>query len=340
MRVNIKAYREPGGVSELALDATDISAACREVESQGYRVISAEASGQWLQSITQFRGRRFNVSLFCQELLALLDAGMGLVESIAILASKAKQPEARRILSELHRLLGEGRTFSRALEADSSAFPSLFVATMRASERTGNLPEALRRYLAYQRQLNAIKDKVVAASVYPMLLIVVGMLVVVFLLAYVVPRFSRVYEDVGEAHLPLMSRLLMHWGQAVGAHAWMLGMFFFALLAGVVYAFTRPEIRAAIERRLWRLPVIGDASRYQIGVQFAGNTNRQVDALFDQVDAAVDHQHVHRYLRIQLLVVHYCGRQMRHAERHAGGHPQLAFGVANILPRGIFHFAA
>ena len=265
MRVNVKVYREPGGVTELALDAADISAACRQVETQGYRVISAEASGRWLLSTNIFNARRFNVSLFCQELLALLDAGMGLVESVAILAGKAKQPEARRILSELHRLLGEGRTFSQALEAESGSFPALFVATMRASERTGNLPEALRRYLAYQRQLNAMKDKVIAASTYPMLLVIVGMLVVVFLLTYVVPRFSRVYEDVGEAHLPFMSRLLMHWGQAAGSHAWALGVFFFLLLAGAVYAFTRPELRAAIERRLWRLPGIGEQIRvYQL----------------------------------------------------------------------------
>lgn len=265
MRVNIKAYRDPGGVTKLALDATDIPAACRQVETQGYRVISVKASGRWSLSSTLFSGRSFAVSLFCQELLALLDAGMGLVESIAILAHKAKQPEARRILTELHRSMGEGRTFSRALEAEAGAFPTLFVATMRASESTGNLAEALRRYLAYQRQLNAMKDKVVAASVYPILLVLVGALVVLFLMVYVVPRFSRVYEDVGEAHLPLMSRWLMHWGQTVGTHAWALGLGFVLLLAGSIYAFTRPQLRAALERRLWRLPAIGEQLRiYQL----------------------------------------------------------------------------
>ncbi|TAN80879.1 MAG: type II secretion system F family protein [Gallionella sp.] len=265
MRVNIKVYRDPGGVTELALDATDIPAACRQAETQGYRVITAKASDQWSLSARIFQGRSFQVPLFCQELLALLEAGMGLVESIAILAHKAKQPEARRILTDLHRLMGEGRTFSRALEAEPGAFPSLFVATMCASERTGNLVEALRRYLAYHRQLNAMKDKVVAASVYPTLLVVVGGLVVVFLMAYVVPRFSRVYEDVGEAHLPVMSRFLMHWGQVVGNHAWVLGLLLILLLAGSIYAFTRPALRAALERRLWRLPAIGEQIRvYQL----------------------------------------------------------------------------
>ena len=102
-------------------------AACRQAETQGYRVISAKASAQWPLSARIFQGHSFQVPLFCQELLALLEAGMGLVESIAILANKAKQLEARRILTDLHRLMGEGRTFSRALEAEPGAFPSLFV---------------------------------------------------------------------------------------------------------------------------------------------------------------------------------------------------------------------
>jgi len=203
--------------------------------------------------------------LFCQELLALLDAGMGLVEAIALLARKAKPPEARRVLGELQRRLGEGRTFSHALEAEPDAFPALLVATVRASEQTGNLAEALHRYLAYRNQLNAVRDKIVAASIYPLLLIVVGMLVVLFLMIYVVPRFSGVYADMGEANLPLLSRWLMHWGQAIGEHAWLLGSVFGLMLAGVVYALTRQEWRAALERSLWRLPTVGEQLRvYQL----------------------------------------------------------------------------
>ena len=69
-----------------------------------------------------------------------------------------------------------------------------------------------------------MRDKIVAASVYPVLLVLVGLAVVLFLMAYVVPRFAGVYADVGAGHLPLLSRWLMHWGQAVGTHAWALGV--------------------------------------------------------------------------------------------------------------------
>lgn len=265
MRYQLKAYRAPDGVTTLDLDAADLSTARRQAETQGYKVLSAKPASRLSSSFSVFAGRGFSVPLFCQELLALLDAGLGLVESVAILARKAKHPEAKRILDELHRVMGEGRTFSRALEGTADAFPPLFIATVKASERTGNLPEALRRYLAYHRQLNIVRDKILAASVYPLLLIGVGLLVVLFLLAYVVPRFSKVYEDVGQDHLPTLSRWLMHWGQLVGDHAGLLGLLSLALTAGLIYALTRPELRALMERKLWQLPTVGEQLRiYQL----------------------------------------------------------------------------
>ncbi|OHC67892.1 MAG: type II secretion system protein [Rhodocyclales bacterium RIFCSPLOWO2_02_FULL_63_24] len=263
MRFTLKAYRDTEGVIELALDAVDAGAARRQAEAQGYRVLStnsAEASGR----PRLFAGGGFSVPLFAQELLALLEAGLGLVETVALLAHKARHPDAQNILQDLQRRVGEGRSFSQALEA-IPAFPPLFVATVRASERSGHLADALRRYLAYQRQLNALRDKVLAASVYPLLLVGVGGLVVLFLLAYVVPRFSRIYEDVGRAHLPLLSRWLMHWGQVAGDHALALGILALVLAGGVVSLLRRPATRAAIERWLWRVPAVGEQLRiYQL----------------------------------------------------------------------------
>ncbi len=264
MRFDLKAYREAEGVVSLSFDAADGAEARRQAEGQGYTVLSARG-GEGLLGGALPGGKRFSVMLFCQELVALLEAGMGLVESLDILCRKARQPETRRILEDVRRAVGEGRAFSQALEATPGSFPVLFVATVRTSERTGDLAEALRRYLEYQHRLNAVRDKMVAASVYPALLIVIGALVVAFLFMYVVPRFARIYEDVGRGHLPLLSRWLMNWGQLMGEHAWAISGTALMVLAGLVYFLRRPATRAALEQRLWRLPALGEYLRiYQL----------------------------------------------------------------------------
>src|SRR5213075_2776987 len=113
--------------------------------------------------------------------------------------------------------LRKGRALSSALEEFPNAFPTLYVATVRAAERTSDVGAALARYIANASQLDAIRRRVVNASIYPAVLLAVGALVTMFLLVYVVPRFAHVYEERG-GDLPLFSRVLLTWGKAVDAH--------------------------------------------------------------------------------------------------------------------------
>ena len=200
----------------LALDATDEQDAHRQAIAQGYSVLSVQQErsvGGGLLS----RGGRFPLVLFSQELLALLEAGLSLVESIEALLEKESRPEPKRILRGVVEQLYEGRTLSVALQKFPREFPDLYIATVRASERTGDLAQALQRYVGYQEQMESVRKKIVSAAIYPVILLAVGGLVTLFLLGYVVPRFSRIYEDLG-SNLPLMSRLLMQWGQLLAAN--------------------------------------------------------------------------------------------------------------------------
>jgi general secretion pathway protein F len=260
MDFELKVYHPTGGVRQFACIAVDEAGARGKAAEQGYTVLSLrEARLRWR------RRSRFKVHLFGQELLALIDAGMGLIEGIAILADKARDPEARQVLQRILHLLHEGQTLSGALAGAPDQFPILFVATIKASEQTGNLAQALQRYLDYQQQLNAIRDKVVSASIYPALLLAVGALVILFLLAYVVPRFGRVYANLGQDDIPMLSRLLMEWGQVVTAHGGVLLACLAGLGGGAAYLLTRPRWKASLQRLLWRLPHLGQQIRtYQL----------------------------------------------------------------------------
>lgn len=255
MQFHLKVYRAPEGIKFLTLTASGASEAVAQAQAQGYRVLSSRRA---LGPSFNFASRsKFSVALFSHEMLALLQAGLSLVETIDILASKAKDAASRRILNTLEQHLREGQSFSRALQLMPDAFPPLYVATIRTSEQTGDLVTALDRYLAYHRQLNLVRDKVVAASVYPALLIAVGLLVILFLLGYVVPRFSQVYEDIG-GNLPWTSRLLMEWGRFLANHAGGVGLAFLAVIGTVAFVVTRPMVRAWFIKSLWSLPTVGE----------------------------------------------------------------------------------
>lgn len=263
MRFELKALKGRQGLEALTLDAHDADDAIRQASAQGYTVLSTRRSFSW-RTILPRPSSPLPLGLFSQELVSLLEAGLNLVEALQTLAEKEERAEARKIIRGLLGELYEGRSFSHALSAFPHVFPPLYVATVLASERTGDLREAMSRFVAYQSQLDVVRKKLVAASVYPALLILVGGGVTLFLLGYVVPRFSQIYEDMG-SELPVLSQWLLSWGQLVQSNG--IAMLILAGVAAVATVTLARErgVRQWIAARVWRLPAVGQRWRvYQL----------------------------------------------------------------------------
>jgi general secretion pathway protein F len=218
----------------------------------------------WAGTLSRMGTGKFPLLLFNQELLALLEAGLSIVEALETLLEKEARTETRHVLKAVVTRLHEGQSLSAALESQGAAFPALYVAAIRSSERSGSLVESLTRYIGYQMQVDQMRKKIIAASIYPTLLMLVGGLVVMFLLIYVIPKFSHIYADTGR-ELPLASWLLMKWGEMIESHGGMLTSIFFGGLALAVYALSRSDVRGLLRELLWRAPFIGDRMRiYQL----------------------------------------------------------------------------
>ncbi len=252
MYFEIKAFDGPRGVLTYAIEAVDEADARRQVQELGQQAITVSAR------VGLFRPRTARVPLvsFSQELVALMEAGLSLVEAIEALTEKESDLGVRRALEQIRARLYEGRTLSAALAEQPDSFPPLYVATVRASERSGDVRESLVRYVAYQLQIDVLRKKLISASIYPAVLCVAGVLVTFFLLGYVVPRFSSIYEDLG-SQLPLASRMLIRWGHLLERHGGTVALGFLAALAAVGWGITRPGFRAAVGRQLLRVPALG-----------------------------------------------------------------------------------
>jgi general secretion pathway protein F len=257
----VKALDREHAVLAQQVDAVDETDARRQLGLLGLRVISLAPVRQ-LRLFT--RTAKVPLVIFSQELVALLDAGLSLVESIEALTEKETSPSVRRPLEQILSRLYEGQTLGAALAEHPSTFPYLYVATVRASERTGSLREALTRFITYQQQIDALRKTLINASIYPAVLLGAGLLVTLFLMGYVVPRFSSIYEELG-SDLPFASRLLLQWGQMLEAHTLTVVLAGAGSLAAIGYALTRPTTRAAFGAWFAKLPAIGRQLRlYQL----------------------------------------------------------------------------
>jgi general secretion pathway protein F len=261
MRYTVKAMRGDA-VVDLHFEAGDAGAAREQASRQGYAVLAVRRRGGARLRLEM--NRAFPVALFSVQLVSLLDAGLNLVEALQALAFKEVAGERRRVIEELLGALRAGESFSQAIARLPADFPPIYAAIVRASERTGDLQRALRRYLDYEQRFDAVKKRVASALLYPAVLVVVGSAVLLFLMFYVVPRFARIYEDVS-GKLPLFSSLLLTLGSAIERHGWLVLALLLALAGGAAYALTRREVRSRLLTHLWRLPHIGEQMKlYQL----------------------------------------------------------------------------
>jgi general secretion pathway protein F len=253
LEFRIKALDAGSSIVSCVIDAVDEADARRQIALKDLRVISLEPVRR-LRRLLQ--APHLQLAVFSQQLVSLLEAGLSLVEALEALAQKESSSSTKHILDRILARLYEGQTLAAAIAEHPATFPDLYVASVRASEKTGALREALTRYIAYQEQADSLRKTLVNACIYPAVLLAAGLLVTLFLMGYVVPRFSSIYEDVG-TDLPFASRLLLQWGQLIDAHASLVAVGALAAIAGAIYGLRRPAVGAAMSEWLARIPSVG-----------------------------------------------------------------------------------
>ncbi len=262
MQYEVRALSPDNRIVAVIVDAQDENDARRQIEGRGLHVTRL-APLRSLRRPAASRGR-LSLVLFSQELLALLTAGLSIVEGLEALLEREGGGRLRGVLERLLSGLRDGKRFSNLLAEQPDVFPPLYVGIVRAAEGTSDLPRSLQRYVDYQSRIDLVRNKLISSAIYPCILMVVGGGVAAFLITYVVPRFATIYEGTGRS-LPWMSQALLDWGKFAAGHG-------LPLLAGGVAVILGGGslVRAAIAKAglltlLGRMPVLGPHLRiYQL----------------------------------------------------------------------------
>ena len=194
--------------------------------------------------------------IFNQQFNTLIKAGLPILKALDLLADRAAVPKMRPIVNDVRVRVREGALLSDATEA-SGMFPPVYVTSLRAGEKSGDLAGVLDDYIAYQRTTTGLRKKLIAVLIYPTILIVVASCIVSYLVTYVIPQFARLYADLGTA-LPAPTQLLIT--LVVGYRMWLLTAAAIVVF-GVIFLFVWSKTRSggmAVDRLTLKIPVLGD----------------------------------------------------------------------------------
>jgi len=232
----------------------------QKLADRGLYVYSVESRGGRLGDLVRRRGGRqiggSDFLILNQQFNTLIKAGLPILKSLDLLATRASSPKLRPIIGEMRDRVREGKSLSEAV-AEAGVFSKVYSTAILAGEKSGNLPGVLDYYIAYQRVSTGVRKKILATLVYPVLLISVAIIIVTYLVTGVIPKFALLYHDLN-VQLPAPTRLLI--ALTVDYRNAFLGaVFLLALAAGSVFLWSRTEEGGtAFDRFKFRLPVIGD----------------------------------------------------------------------------------
>lgn len=212
---------------------------------------------------TAFRSRSQlkteSLVLFNQELLALLRAGIPLLQSLELLVGHGKDAHLRRSLTQVVELVREGMSFSDALE-QAGSFPPIYRSNVVAGERSGTLPEVLARWLSFQKFAQTSRRRIIEALFYPTFLVLVLILALGVIFNVVLPRFAEFYAG-GDIEMPFFTRILLGAGKLVSSTLWVQGVLLVGLVVLGRWMVASEAGRKLAERLLLMLPKVGTLYR-------------------------------------------------------------------------------
>lgn len=201
-----------------------------------------------------------DLALLTRQLATLVKAGLPLDEALQAVSEHTEKPRLKSIVLGVRAKVVEGHTLAAGLDEFPHAFPTVYRATVMAGEQAGQLDSVLERLADYTESRHGLRQKVVQAMVYPILLTVIALGIIVMMLIVVVPKVVGVFETTGQ-ELPIMTRALIVVSNLVQNWWFLLVGGAIAVVVVVQRLLKNPAIRRQVHAWLLRLPLIGRVTR-------------------------------------------------------------------------------
>lgn len=277
-----KARTKSGEKVEGSVEANDKRAALVQIEQQGYMPVSvvergaaAAAAAPKKESRPKLVMRRGagkmnprEVLLFTTELSDLLSSGMTLGNALNALSGRQTGSASDTIISELRDDIIRGASLSEAFSHHPKSFSKLYVSMIRAGEAGGALDEVLRRIVFHYERVQETKEKVTMALVYPSIVVVLGIATLIFAVAWIIPKFKMIFEQLGN-NLPLPTRMLIGMSSWLTRYGWAAGLVIFFMSIMIKRAINTEHGRFWWDGMKLRLPLVKGVIACNIYSNFA-----------------------------------------------------------------------
>ena len=236
--------------------------------NEGYEVYSIRTS-KWIKLFhSNYSSNKAKIKIkdlifFLTQLSTYIKAGIPLVDSLQILSRQYKQKSYKRIFKSMMYDLTMGENFSTAMEKQGVAFPKLLINMVKASEMTGELPEALDDMEQYYTEAEATRKQMITALTYPSIIFIIAIAVMTFIMVFVVPKFVEIYDTIDSAQIPTFTIIVMKISDFLQNNLLMLMIIIVVIIILMKWLYDNVKaFRMAMQTFAMRLPIFGNIIIY------------------------------------------------------------------------------
>ena len=214
------------------------------------------------------RVRIQDVAVMTRQLATLIEAGLPMVPALNSLSHQIENPSLQKVVSQIRERVKEGTSLSDALREFPRVFSNLYVNMVAAGESSGALDIVLVRLADFTENQVKLRNRVMAALIYPIVMVFLASGAVVFLMVQVVPKILELFEDWGQA-LPLPTVILLQTTNFLRSYGWVLLAGLVALLLGMIFYFKSERGGFVFDRLVLRVPIFGHLARIIATTRFS-----------------------------------------------------------------------
>lgn len=326
------------------IDADGAAAARQKIRAAGNYPVNlkeVQAANSKESSASSFSFSNFfsrvkpaEVAIMTRQLATLISAGFPLVTALESLQSQITSPALKKNIAKIKGDVVEGSSFANALSKHPAIFSSVYVNMVNAGETSGTLEIVLERLADITEKQQALQSRVVTAMIYPILIMLIGTLIMVFLFIYVIPNITSIFDDMKQ-QLPLPTQILIGMSDMFKSYWWAL----FLLVAGILIGFR--QIRQSTKGRHWldqmalNLPITGPLTRRLAAARFARTLSSLLDngvsmmPSMDIVRNIVGNVHIAQVVENATVEVGK-GKALGNALQHGEAFPPMAIQMIQV----------
>jgi type II secretory pathway component PulF len=241
-----RAKKGPNDIVEGRIEVHTEEEAIEKLSQMGYLPLRIEEESKSIEASVYRLGKlqgkikSREITIFSRQLASLLKSGVPILNALNVISEQSENPTLKDILRNIHNAIREGATFSSVLSYYPNVFSLLYIAMVRTGENSGALPEALLRIADYRMKQEEMLSRFRMAMAYPILMAIVGVVTVVFMLTFVMPRLMGIFTSMGQ-ELPLPTQILISISQTL--RQW---WFWILLVSAIIVLIIKRQMRTEV----------------------------------------------------------------------------------------------